>query len=773
MPRMLETYGGAALLFGASAIIGQAAFVLAGRTRWSWSAAAVGLGVLVILSAIAIRLPGRAVTSSVVCAAALVLAAALVWRRAALSWPWRAAVVAIPAVIGASLPFLANHRVGVLGVGLDNDMSVHLLWAEGLRSASIASMYPLQNGYPVGPHSLAATLASSFGIRLDHAFTALLLVILPITALTAAGAIPRAAAWRKALIGLLGSLAYLVAAYYAQGSFKETMMALFLLAFVLVLRELRSDEVSPRSPAGWARAGVPAGLLAAAAVYSYSYLALAWLGGFLAIWLAAELVVPPSPVLSRTQRRELGSRVGAVALGGVAICVLAVLPSIGRVLNYLQAVGSTAGGAGIPASNLGNLAQPLSMFEGLGAWLSADYRFVPADTFHAGELGGLALAVLVFGVLWALRRRDLTLPAAVGICAAIYFYSRGHQSPYVTAKALVIAAPLVMVVGGRALLSGREDAWAGSPGSIVRLCAGLAFVYVALHSSSLALRGEPVGSTAQAAELDQLRPIVGHEPTLFLGNDDLAGWELRGVRLAYPSVTAFPSPLHVGLSAKAYEYGDPFDFDSIDSAQLNSFTYVITTNTPYASEPPANFHLVKKLPLFELWRRSGPTTPRLSLDARESPGAVLDCRTPQGARLSRRPGTAAVMATPVLSGAVGTLAPDSHATAVLRLPRGSWDLSLEYTSEETLKLAAGGAQWRLPANTARPGPFFYFGTVNSAGRTPLQVQIYETHPSRFTSPIDIANLSNIAATRHPATRTLVPLAQACGRYVDWYRLGRG
>lgn len=774
MPRMLETYGGATLLFCASAIVGQAVFVLAGRTRWSWSAAAVGLAALVVLSAIAIRLPGRAATAAVLCAAAVVLAVVLVWRRAELGWPWRAATVAIPAVLGASLPFLANHRVGVPGVGLDNDMSVHLLWAEGLRSASMASLYAIQNGYPVGPHSAAATLASFTGMRMDHAFTALLLVVIPITASSAAGVLARAALWRKVLIGLLASLAYLVAAYYGQGSFKETMMALFLLAFVLVLRELRHEQVGSRSFAGRVRAGIPAGLLAAGAFYTYSYLALAWLGGFLGLWLAAELLAPPSPILSGTRRRSWLARAGAVAVGGSLTCVVAILPSIDRLLHYFDAVGASAGGAGIPTSNIGNLAGPLSPYEGLGAWLTPDYRFAPVEAFHAGELGALALAVLIFGVLWALRRRDLALPAAIAICAAIYYYSRAHQSAYVTAKALVIAAPLVMVVGARALLSGREDAWATRPSSYVRLLAGLAFAYVALHSSSLALRGEPVGSTAQTAELGQLRSIVGGASTLFLGNDDFAGWELHGVRLAYPSITAFPSPLHASLSAKPYQYGDPFDFDSIESSQLDGFSYVITTNTPFASQPPANFQLVKALPLFQLWRRSGSTEPRLSLDAGDAPGAVLDCHTAQGARLRRRTGVAALMGPPIVSGGLPALGPNSHATALLQLPRGTWDLSLEYTSPETLKLAAAGGSWELPANTARPGPYFYFGTIySSGGRRPMQVQIYETHPSRFTSPADVASISNVAATAHPDMRTLVPLARACGRYVDWYRLSGG
>ncbi len=773
MPRMLETYGGAVLLFCASAIVGQAVFVLAGRTRWTWFSAAVGLATLVVLSSVAIRLPGRGTTAAVVCVVALLAALLVVGSRSPLGWPWRAALVAVCAVLGASIPFLANGRVGILGPGLDNDMSVHLLWAEGLRSSSVEAMYAIQNGYPLGPHSLAATLVCATGIRLDHAFLALLVVVIPITALAAAGAVPRAGAWRKALVGLLASLAYLASAYYAQGSFKETMMGLFLLAFVLVLRELRGEEGGSRSGWGWARAGIPAGLLAAASFYTYSYLALAWLVGFLGIWLAAETLAVPTLWLSRTRRRRAVESVGAVACGGAAMCAVAVLPSIGRLLNYLQAVGASAGGGGIPASNLGNLAGPLSPYEGLGAWMTPDYRFPPADAFHAGELGAFALAVLVFGGAWALRRRDLALPSAVVICAAIYFYSHGHQSPYVTAKALVVAAPLVMVLGARALLSGREDRHSAGSSAILRLLVGLAFVYVALHSSALVLRGEPVAATASTNQLDQLRRIVSGSPTLFLGNDDFAGWELRDARLAYPSITAFPSPLHVALSNKPYEYGDPFDFDSIANDQLDDFAYVVTTSTPYASQPPANFQLVRRLAQFELWRRLGPTSPRLNIDSGGGPGAVLDCKTRQGKRISRSRGVAAVMSAPVLSGGLPALGPNSHTTASLSLPRGSWDLSLEYTSAEMLKLSAGGGNWELPANTARPGPYFYFGTVHSDGsKKPFQVQIYEAHPSRLTSPADTASISNVAATKSPDARTLVPLSKACGRYVDWYRLGR-
>jgi hypothetical protein len=536
---MLGAYGGAALLLSASAIIGQAAFVLAGRSRWSWLTPAVGLATLVALSAVAIRLPGRATTAVVICAAVTLIAAAVVLRATKIGSPLRPLAVAALPVFGASIPFLANGRVGILGAGGDNDMAVHLLWAEGLRSPLMSVLYPVSEGYPLGPHSLVATLASAGGIRLDHAFTALALVVVPITAMAAAGVVPRVAVWRQALIGTLVSLSYLTAAYYAQGSFKETIMGLFFLAFVVILRDLRGAATrGVISFGGWMRAGVPAGLLAAGSLYTYSYLALAWLGGFLALWLAAELLASPARILSSKARMRSLTRIGAVALGAGAIVVVAVLPSIGRVLEFVKAVGTSSGEAGIPTSNLGNLVGPISPFEAFGVWLFPDYRYAPANAFHAGELASLAFAALIFGVLWTLRRRDFALPAAVAICALVYVYSRDHQSPYVTAKALAIAAPLVMVVSARALLSGREDVLATRPSSVVRLLAGVAFAFVALHSSLLVLRAGPVSSNEQIAELGRFRPIVSRGPTLFLGSDDFVGWELRGVRLGYISLSA-------------------------------------------------------------------------------------------------------------------------------------------------------------------------------------------------------------------------------------------
>src|SRR5947209_8571925 len=686
MPRMLATYGAVAVLVGTSAIVGQAVFALSGRRPWSWAAPAVGLATLIVVCAIAIKLPGRDVTSVAVCAVLVIASGAWLLRRLVFSRPWRPLVVALLPVLGASLPFVAEHRVGLPGVSLNNDTAVHLLWAEALRSPAIATLHPIAAGYPLGPHSLTATVASALGARMDHALTGVLLAGMPVAALAAAGVAPRASAWRQVLIGLLASLAYLFAAYYSQGSFKETLLATFLLAFVLV-----------------------------------------------------------------------------------------VLPSFSRLHQYSQVVGTAPVGghaAGISVSDLGNLAGPLSGYEGLGVWKSADYRFPPVDAFQKGQLTALALGALVFGVLFALRRRRYVLSAAVVACAAIYWYSDRTQSPYVTAKALAIGAPLVGLLAGWALLSGPTEARLSSGAEALRVIVGLVFAGFALYSTSLVLRASPILTPAQVSELSQVRTSVGAAPTLYLGNDDYAPWDLRTVHLGFLQPTTAP-PIAVPRSQKPWAYGQPFDFDSVDPSQLDRFSYVIATNAPFASQPPPNFRLVRRLRLYQLWQRVGPTGSRTSADPGDAPGTVFDCRRRQFARLARERGVAAVMTRPVVVAASAALTPGASARVAMPIPKGDWELSLEYTSPDDLKVAAGGSTWRLPANVGRPGPYFRVGTVHSQGAArPTVVSLYEVHPSRLASPNSIAYLSNVAATSRPDTRQMVPIANACGRYVDWYRTTR-
>ena len=757
----LQVWGGAAVLVAASVVIGRACALLG----WRCSAAgpAVGMAALIVIAAIAIKLPGRAVTAAVVLLVLLLASGALVMRR---SRTVRAPVVALLTLLvagfEAAIPFLANGRVGLLGVSLDNDTANHLIWAEALRSPAAGTRYGLPTGYPLGPHSLVDALSSGLGVRLDLAFTALLVATVLITALTAAAALVGQAGWKRLVTGVLGALLYLPAAYYAEASFKETLLGVMLLGLVLHLEELRVDW-EPHASGRW-RGLLPIAVLIAGTIYTYSYVAIAWVGLTLLIWALAEVVAHPGGL--RSWRRRLLELAPPAAIGALVLLIL-LLPSAGRIASFAGSIGVSPSGTGaIATTNLGNLPHFLSAYEALGIWNSPDFRFFPVSLFHAGELAALALVVLLLGFAWSVRRRELVLPAAVAACAIIYWRAFHGQSPYVAAKALVIAGPLVAVTGLRGLLCSepRLPGWARS----LRLAVAAGFVVFAAQSSYQALRDEPVWPAESTRELISLDQLTRGRTLLFLGASDYAPWIFHDSKMSALAPNTVSMGQALAMPGKPNVYATALDFDSVSPTTINRFAWIITTDTSYASQPPAGVRLVRQLPMYELWQRVAPVAPRQVIEPAGAPGAVLDCRARPGRELSHKHGVAAVMAPPVTAGLSGIL-PGNTDTTSLRLPAGTWDLSLQYSSPETLDVSAAGRRWRMPAYLDRPGPFFAVGTVVSTG-APVTVTVHAERSSSLTGPILAALLTQVVATPHPDPRVLVPLRRACGRYVDWLRL---
>jgi hypothetical protein len=758
---ILEAYGAALLIAVGAAVVGRAICTAAGGGERWWTAPAVGLAALIIVSAAAIELPGRAVPAVGLTAILILASAAFLWRRR--QWPGdRVQMIAgVVSLIGASLPFLANGRVGLQGVSLDDDTAHFLLFAESLRSARMEHLWGSGGGYPLGPPSLAATVSSGIGAPLDLAFCGLLLAIVVITAMVAAGVLGNRAPWRRIVTGVMCSLAYLVAAYYGEGAFKETVMAVLLLAFVLALEHLSEARAS----LSW-RTLLPAVILVAGGVYTYSYTAIAWFAGTVVIWLLAETASRPRQILSAAGWQRMKSTAGAV-WRSVLVLVVLLVPVADQIRSFFSSVGfSPAASAAIPASDLGNLIHRLSVYESLGIWWSPDFRRDPANGFHAGELAAFALAVVAFGLVWALRRRQRLLPAAVVTSLIIWWRADATQSPYVAAKALVIVAPLVMALDLRALFTVRP------PERAVRalvLAVAAAFCACAAYSSYLVLHNEPVNETESGRELAAFASRIDDARVLYLGHDEYAPWELRPAAVAAIDRNVVSQAGAVANRAKPFS--GQLDFDSVTSSSLDRFSYVITSNSAYASQPPSNFRLVATRRLYALWRRVGPTPPRLTLDPAGAPGAVLDCATPSGRRLSRSHGVASVTAAPVTTLGPGLL-PGSSATFELPLPEGEWELSIQYNSDFTLELRAEGKRWAMPAVTALPQAFFAVGQVQGHGAgSPVGLTMHLSKPSALTSEAGLlyVKIQTIAATRVPDTRRLIPLDRACGQYVDWYR----
>src|SRR6266511_5609445 len=114
-------------------------------------------------------------------------------------------------------------------------MASHLLIADWFTTRVGEMPALIHQGYPVGPHALAAGLSEGVGTGLIEAFAGLTLAIPALTALVAFEALDGLARARRVVAAALVAVPYLVAAYLAQEAFKEPIEALFVLSFALLL----------------------------------------------------------------------------------------------------------------------------------------------------------------------------------------------------------------------------------------------------------------------------------------------------------------------------------------------------------------------------------------------------------------------------------------------------------------------------------------------------------------------------------------------------------
>ncbi len=577
---MVATYAAVLAVGIASLAIGAAALALCGVRRWSWTAPAVGLALVVAVCWGTVRLAGDGVLSVLVVLALTIAAVAYLWGRLegageALRAGWPVALVAL---LAASLPFAAEGHFGILGTSFNPDMSQHLLAADRLAHGETSQL--LRQGYPLGPHAVVVALNKGLGIGLVQGFSGLTVAVAVLAPLTALAAfrdlpfLPRTAA------ALVVGLAYVVASYFAQGAFKETMQALFLLAFVLCLREADRNPEWGKLPLRY----VPAALLAVGSIYVYSFPGLLWLGGAAVLWLIASATTRPA----------------ARALGlALLTFVVLVLPEIGRMIDFHSFETFDPNGPG-----LGNLFGQVSPFEALGIWPSGDFRLAPGDgavpaaAYYLGIAFGLVL--LAWGAARCWRRRERAVLAGLGAALFAYAAARIGGTPYTAAKAIEIAAPVVALTILLPLLPhlvrfmgacrpkgapsriGRSSALAGLAAAVFLLAAGVC--------SLLALANAPVGPTSYSPALTGLRPLVANDSTLVLASDQLLtdehgtpfiAWELRGGRVC--------------IKAES-EAGD---------APPPGVRFVVTRGD--ASRPPYPRLRVRRVaPPYVLWEATGP-----------------------------------------------------------------------------------------------------------------------------------------------------------------------
>jgi hypothetical protein len=536
---VIGTYAAALAVCIASLAMGQALIVLCGRARWSWSAAPIGLAILCAVCWGTVRLPGHGSISAIVVLVLVALSLIYlqgkgVWREALGGWP-----VLVIAAFGASLPFIVEGHFGILGTSFNPDMSQHLLAASQLAHGHVGQLE--HQGYPLGPHSIVVALNKGLDIGLVKGFSGLSVAVAVLAPLTALAAFRERPQLVRTAAALVVGLAYVVASYFAQGAFKETMLALFLLGFVLCLREARRDPIESQ----WRL--VPLALIPVGAVYTYSFPGLLWLLGTAIVWAIVELGL--GWFRDSDRARSVVGELVKPTLIAFGVLVVLVAPEIGRMIDFHKFETFDPNGPG-----LGNLFGQISPFEALGIWPSGDFRLAPGDgavpaaAYYLGAAFGTVL--LLYGVWACWRKRETVVLSGLFVALVAYLAARVGGTAYTSAKAIEIVAPLCALT---ILLPLTEHAQLflstinPAKGTAARtrsgtLGAGACVVFLAVAGlcSALALANAPVGPSTYTPVLASMRPLVENDSTLILASAELLeddhgtnylAWELRGGRV--------------------------------------------------------------------------------------------------------------------------------------------------------------------------------------------------------------------------------------------------
>jgi hypothetical protein len=744
----------AVLVCLAALFLGQAALRLAGAREWNWLAPAVGLSVVMLVATPAVQLPGRGATGAMLLGA-LTLAATVWCLRSPLHRPPLADLLAaLPVALLALVPFLAAGQGGILGVTVNNDMVVHLSIVESLRSPAAAEAFPLPMDYPLGPHALAASLSAALSTQADLAFSGVSLALPVIGAWSVLAAARRAPWLGKAIAATIVGMPFLVAAYYGQGSFKEVAQAGLVLATVLCV-----SGCGPRLSRGrW----VPLVLLVGGIVSVYSPAGLPWVLAIVALWLAGSLATQALRGRLRDLPRLVRDELPAL---GIALATLLVflLPQARRMWDFV----ASRNGTGIAVDDIGNLIGPLPAWQVLGVWDSPDYRLPASAAFIGGYWSWFVVALILVGTWWAFRRGRWLLPLAAAGAMLIWIVSDGSQSPYVAAKALVIASPLLLLVAALPLIDrppGRAPRWQWW----LTLLVGLV-LFLRLGSDDLrALRFSPVGPTDHSRQLMSLRSSIGRGSTLFLGADEFAMWWMSGEEATALALGPIPQ---VDIRAeKGWEFGQPVDFDTVPASTLNEYDWIIAPRDAASSTPPWQLRLVRSTEAFQLWRRVGRIPERSTLEEGEWPGAVLRCDTKQGRAIVTRGGVASIRPRPIVVPAP-SVPPGGSFSLQMNLPVGVWALETPYTSHLPVEVKAPGLDEELPANLDRPGPRLPIGRIVIRRQRPFAIDVHVT--DTLLAPASaVAVFNYVVATPVGRGVRVVPIGRACGKYVDWYRSAR-
>jgi hypothetical protein len=761
------TYLSAGLILLASLLVGRAVLLALGRRRASFLEGAVGLAALVLVSTIAIQLPGDDVTS-IACCGALLLASLvfLVIRPEAVLGP--SVGIALPVVLvsglAVSFPFIASGNIGIPGIGLNNDMAQHLVGVDYLIDPSRPEPQSVVNGYPLGPHSLVATVISLFATQPAYGWFGLLVAVPILTAITALAGLRDLPAAARLIGALLVAVAYLSASVFGIAGFKELIAGMFLLAFALGLREIE------REPEGRVAILVGLALITAAMVPVYSLPGGAWLAITAGLWIVAQLLRIRSEG-GMEGVRAIVRRSLPIVIPAAIVLVIVGLIQLPKVIDFLE-----SGSIGNVSQTNSKLRFVVSPLETLGVWPSGSWLLGTHDVSSFWIFGAIGLAGLAFGLAWWSVRGDFAVPAAVISGIAVYLATKYIQDGglYILAKAVVVPASVVMLCVVTALLS-PGGGWAK------RIFAGV-FIALAAYSSFLALRDTVVAPDRRLHEMAAFQDEISGQPVLALTSDRFADYGLRTAEVSSP---AFNSEIRVpSVGSKTQRL--PIDFDTVRYEVLNQFPYAVTTTGIYQSQAPPGWTLVDSTQSYRLWKRTGTTPPIQQFAEEARPGRIFRCKRGKFRSFVGKGGELLTwQPRPVIAkrlywereGEVdNALAPGERASQQIRLPPGRWELSLQYASPVTsVEVEAPGVQAVLPSGVDaaipyRPdqGPYWPVGELESDGETiTVSAQADEASALQKLLGVDAdALIGNLTAVNTDGFRPAPNSTASCGLFVD-------
>jgi hypothetical protein len=792
---VIAAYLAAVILLAFAAVIGQALISISLGVRrglplaFSWLAPPVGVAAMLILAGVTARLPGHGITAAIVLVIAV--GVSIWWLRGRVSGIRDAftlgAPVALITLLAASIPFAVAGGVGILGAGLNNDdMASHLLIADHVRDPSGLVPTFVRGGYPSGPHAVVVAISEGTGAGLVEVFAGFTLALAPLTGFLALGLLGSDIGKVRRIVGAsLVALTYLGASFISSGAFKEPLQAIILIAFAVILAQVIGMPTAVDQKRRDTRRirpilrVLPLAVLTAASVFNYSLPGLLWIGAVSALVIAARVwLVKPKPKLPPDWKRQFAP----YAIGLLLVVILATVQEWSRIADFarLEALNPERFG-----SDLGNLKDAISPLESLGIWPTGDYRTTadraggPTLLFYAAAL--FALVALVIGLIDSRKRSLYALPAALVAVAGVWALTSISSTPYIAAKALAIASPLVVLISIRGLLRMK-----GALG--VALTIG--FILLAGASSLLALRQASVRGDERYTELAEAREIVKDEPVLFLGRDNFIGYmlagsgEITGIVANYYSVNDARSRFQTGEGG-----GEKFDVDALFPQTLDAFQWILSPTGQPKSSPPPRYEPVVETDNYVLYERTGITGRRKTLDEGIYPGAVLNCEGPLGKTVAKGQGTAQVWSEePVIGGEEkwqpSATATDSKAssqtleltdfTAKDDVP-SRWMISLEYDSRRPVQVTSPelGIDVTLPANLdfRGPSPFFPVAEVEVSEDTAAEISVQVNEPNGFAKLLGAPNEAHLRSVSATPLGVIdrIQRRQACDQYVDWFR----